>query len=383
MLSRSRCAAVALLAVALAYGWQRLTVHYNYGGNWTALFTTAACCVPSAPEFSGTYTFPSTGYDGQLYRQIAHDPLGTRGVATSIDAPRLRYRRILVPGLAYLAALGRPGWIDTAYYAVMLAFLFAGVYWTARWAVMHRRHPAWGLALAVVPAVPVSLDRMTVDLALVALCCAWALYAAGRNVSWKNGALLAALPLARETGLLVTLASAAGSSEQPWKRRVPALAATLVPFALWNFYLNLHTRPDATPWFGYVPFTGIVRALWSGPAEPAGLPLRVPVIALDYAAVVGIAAAIVLAIRAWLKSPRGAFEMALLFFAVLAIQTGRADVWTHVFSFGRVFSPLLLLLGLRALATRDVLAAVPLVLTLPRVLVQFAPQVLGIVNGLR
>ena len=53
------------------------------------------------------------------------------------------------------------------------------------------------------------------------------------------------------------------------------------------------------------------------------------------------------------------------------------DVWVHVFAFGRVFSPMLLLLGMRAVARGDGVLLAPLVLTLPRTLAEFAPQVLG------
>lgn len=369
--------------MALAFGWQCLTVRSNYGGHWSALFTTGAHWASPDPEFGGQYIFPGTGYDGQFYRQIAHDPFLRRGLATRIDAPRLRYRRILVPALAYAAALGNPARIDAAYIAAMLGFLFLGVYWAARWAAIQGRHPAWGLALAAIPAAPISLDRMTVDLALAALGCGWALYATGTSRSWKAWAVLAALPLARETGLLLNVASAVGTSEQPWKRRALTSLATLVPCAVWYVYIGAHTKSDPTDWFANLPFAGIASALWRGPAEPAHLALRGLVVALDYAALAGIAVAIALAIRLWLAAPRRAFEIALLLFALLAVQTGLADVWSHVFSFGRVLSPLLLLLGWRALESRKAVLALPLLLILPRVLTQFVPQIAGVARSLR
>ena len=39
---RGLCAAYGLIAVLLALTWQYLAVHYNYAGNWTALFCTGA-----------------------------------------------------------------------------------------------------------------------------------------------------------------------------------------------------------------------------------------------------------------------------------------------------------------------------------------------------
>ncbi|MBP1600100.1 MAG: hypothetical protein H6Q06_251, partial [Acidobacteria bacterium] len=69
--------AVAATALLLALAWQYLTVRFNYGTNWTALFHTGeATALPPSPENQSVYRFPgSLGYDGMYYRLIAHDPL--------------------------------------------------------------------------------------------------------------------------------------------------------------------------------------------------------------------------------------------------------------------------------------------------------------------
>jgi len=94
---------------ALAFFWQSLTVHFNYGGNWTALF-----CIGSQyerpPELNieRPYVFQnSPGYDGAVYHYIAHDPFMQHDLLPYVDAPRYRYRRILIPLAAYTLALGR------------------------------------------------------------------------------------------------------------------------------------------------------------------------------------------------------------------------------------------------------------------------------------
>src|SRR5579863_2553356 len=109
-----QCAAVAALVTLLAAGWLCLTVQRNYGGHWNALFMTGGNFgAPAGVEFQDTYVFAgSYGYDGQFYRVIAHDPWLQRGFY--LDSPRLRYRRILVPALAYAFALGRGRLIDAA-----------------------------------------------------------------------------------------------------------------------------------------------------------------------------------------------------------------------------------------------------------------------------
>src|SRR5574340_617734 len=88
-----------ILAVCLVAGWQAATVHSNYRGNWTALFCTGSR-FPLPPELAEehVYVFPdSTGFDGQFYHLIAHDPALRRGFDRYIDAPEYRSRRTLVP----------------------------------------------------------------------------------------------------------------------------------------------------------------------------------------------------------------------------------------------------------------------------------------------
>src|ERR1700722_15243048 len=63
----------ALLCALLGFTWQLLTVHFNYGGNFTALFCTAPS-LPIPPQLAREhiYVFPgSGGYDGQYYHYVA------------------------------------------------------------------------------------------------------------------------------------------------------------------------------------------------------------------------------------------------------------------------------------------------------------------------
>jgi len=119
-----------LAGFLLVLGWQFLTVHANYGGNWRGLFFTGASVpVPDALA-STTYRVQSAkGYDGQYYRLIAHDPFFHENTAAYLDAPRLRARRILIPILAWVLAGGRQGLIDGAYVLVVASFILGVIYW--------------------------------------------------------------------------------------------------------------------------------------------------------------------------------------------------------------------------------------------------------------
>jgi len=77
--------AVGLMAAALAFAWQSLTVHFNYRGNWTALFCTDSLTpVPPTIAHEEICTFSgSAGYDGQYYHFMARDSISLRGLLSA------------------------------------------------------------------------------------------------------------------------------------------------------------------------------------------------------------------------------------------------------------------------------------------------------------
>jgi len=166
------CLCCALLAAGLALLWQCLMVTFHYGGNRSPLFCTGADArVPPALEV-GAYRFETGGDDGQFYRYVAHDPFLSRGYDRFQDDARMRYRRILLPLAAWLLAAGQGPLVDAGCFAAVLLAVALGAWFLSRCAVFHGRHPAWGLAFVAMPATLISLDRMTVDIALLTCCAA-------------------------------------------------------------------------------------------------------------------------------------------------------------------------------------------------------------------
>ena len=243
----------AVGAVALLLLWQFLTVHYNREGNWTALFCTGELRAMPPELEAGTYRFPNTnGYDGEMYRYVAHDPFLQRGFAQYVDGAVPRYSRILVPGLAFLAAGGRQDLIDGAYIAVVAVFVLLGAYWLSRWASLSGFHPACGLAFLLVPATLVSMDRMTVDGALAALAIGVAWYSRIESPA-RLYTVLAMACLVRETGVLLVAACCLVDLLAKRFQAAAIWATACLPLLGWCLFLRNKLAVSGTGGAGSIP----------------------------------------------------------------------------------------------------------------------------------
>jgi hypothetical protein len=371
----------AAICTGLVLLWQFLNVHYNYRDDWTALYDTGAFRrVPPALENEQIYLFRgSPGYDGQFYHFIAHDPWMRRGAAPFVDNPRLRWRRILVPALAWLCALGQSDFVDSAYFAVLAGFVFLGTYWLGRFLALYNLPPGWGAAFVLVPAVLISLDRATVDIALAALCVGYALYT-GLQHSWKIYAILALAPLARETGACLAVAFVAVQLRRRNWLGAGLGAATVLPFLLWMLYVDARTAPDHTVFASIVPFKGLVlRTLEPIQYATPTAWLRKAAV-LDFVAILGIWTALVLSPTNWFSFDE--VEGAALAFAATAIFLAQPQAWGEAYSFGRTMSPLLIFVALAGVRRHRWWTLAPLCMVLPRILLQLVTQWRGIWHGM-
>jgi hypothetical protein len=373
-----RPALFALIAAAVSISWQAITVHYNYGGNWTGLYCAGALFKAPPAELASEriYRFPNSyGYDAQLYHYMAHDPFLTRGFAAAMDSPRFRYRRILVPLCAWMLAGGQDRFVDAAYLAVVLLSVFAGTWWVAK------MYAGWSLAFLAVPAVLISLDRLTVDVALAALVIGVVYYA--RRESWSAVFVLCVLAaLVRESGWLVPAGVAAWSLFERRFARALAMGASVIPAAAWYAYVHAHTSPLVADFISPVPFAGLLRRLVTPFWYPFTPLATAAAMAGDYLALAGILAAV--AYCAWYardlaRRPEG--FIAFAFVALVAVVSTSA-IWNDIYGFTRGYSPLILLIGLDGLRIRRVAGALPLALMAPRLVLQLCPQLLHIARGL-
>jgi len=361
------CLRWACLAALLAFSWVWGSVELRFGGNWTGLF-----CVGSQQKIppnlrASLFVFrDSTGYDGQFYYYIAHDPFMRERYASYVDAPRLRYRRILVPAAAWALALGNSAAIKFTYLAVVLASVLAGAYWTGRFT----KRPPWAIGFLLVPATFISLDRMTVDATLVALTAGFSFYA-GREPSWKLYAVLVLATLTRETGFLLIAAFCVWLLWEGQWRRVATFATAAVPSLLWALFIQLHTHTDSIPAFTWIPLRSWTLAFLHPLHYYRVAPLPEWVLpALDRLELIGGLLAIAYAV----KTGRGPVRIAAVLFGGLAAWHGLPGTWLDCFGYTRSFGPMFLLTALDGKRTGAAL-------TLPRTLVQLAGQLARAVFG--
>lgn len=371
--------AVTATVVVLASVW--LTIHYNRGGQWSALYCHGTqLSLPPAILAEQPYRFEGTGFDGQYYHFIAHDPFFRRGFERYVDDPQLRYRRGLLPVGAHLLALGSDRWVHVTYPALVFLCGGLGVYWLVLLATAAGRSSVWGLAFLLLPGVITSFDRMTPDIGLIALMVAFLLALQTRNerLLWLS---LILAPLVRETGVLLVMGTVLARTLRDGPARGFRYLLALLPALAWFAFVHAHVA--ARPYErSALPFSDIIGVL----LEPRPYESHAPLIALanqwtDAIAVLGALWGFLLVLLRGRVRDEG--QMTGVLFVLMGIMLQRRDQWDHVFSFGRIYSPVLVLLLRDALLgyRRMTVAMSPTLLMLPRVATQLGSQVWGVVRG--
>src|SRR5262249_41410422 len=80
------------------------------------------------------------------------------------------------------------------------------------------------------------------------------------------------------------------------------------------------------------------------------------------------------------RAPGDPLRVAAMLFATMALVFQRIDHWQNVYDFGRVYTPLLLCLSALAAQYRNPWLLTPVAMILPRIAIQLAPQVLGVIR---
>lgn len=364
---RARPWQVAVLCTALAFAWEWLVVSQYFHGQWSALFCTGDRFTQSpAVKAESTYLFANSyGYDGQLYHAIAHDPLDLQGTERFIDAPHLRYSRILIPAFSYLLGLGRPFWVDRAFRTLELLFLFLGVLCVSRYAECREQRVWWGAAFLLLPGVFISLERNLTDLPLCALIVAAILAEERGNRNWCWLALAAA-GLDREMGLVAIAGFMLASASRRRFREAAIWGAAAIPTVAWYSYVMLHVpQPQVVRFNLSYPLASVVAALQHLQKYPLSPTVIHILHVLDVIAIAGALLGFAWGLRLWMRVKDNVAAQAVAFALFGVIASPILD-YTDVYSFARQNSPLFLALLLYTVQTGERKLLWPLALVLPR-----------------
>lgn len=360
--------------------WSAALVAFRFDGNATGLFcfgalSKAARIDSRTPLWLNPASF---GYDGQFYYLLARDPLLGTHTVEHLDDARVRSRRVLLPAAAHTLALGYAPAIAYTYWALVIASAGLGTWWLSRLAAARGLPEFHGAIFTLAPAVLVGIERMTVD-GVLATAIAGLCYFQQTGRPRPVLAILTAAPLIRETGILLTAATAFVEWRERGPRRALAIVSTAVPFAAWSIYVTTRTAPDHVTWFG-PPAAGVAQRLISPTAYPFPAWLSGPLVLLDYLALGGVVLAIGLSL--WRARHPSIPTVSAALFAVLALGISNADVWAEIYGFGRTMSPVLLLTAIGALQGGPRWLIVPMLLVVPRVATQMAAPFLRPLIGL-
>ena len=322
----------------------------------------------------------STGYDGQMYRVIAHDPFLREGYQQYLDLPRLRYRRILISVLAWAFAFGSSNAIDAAYIGVMLLFVFLGVFWCAGYFELRKSPPALGLMFLLVPATLTSVDRLLLDGPLTALAAGFFLadLRGSRELRWWTSTLAG---LVKETGLALVLAAVVAHLYRRQYRDAVISAAGAIPALLWFGYVETRTVSPEPAHIFTIPFAGIIRRffIFRMLSDPL---LQSAFRVVDLIAIAGYALSLWLAWRWIRKDGLSATTIAASFFLALATVLGSRNHMMDAYGYARPVSPMLLYVMLRAAASRRWHQLVPPLMVTLSILIYFAKPLIGILKGI-
>lgn len=217
----------------------------------------------ATPKFIDPYPAHRWGFDGQLYAEMALDPLLLDPhLHIALDNPPYRAQRILLSWLAWGLGLGQPFWILNAYAALNLIF-WVGFAWLAgRLFAPHGWAGLAGYAVTLVTCgVIESMQASLTDLP------SFTLILAAVMIGGKAGAVVLALAaLVRSTSLIGFV----GLAEllPPWKEAIRrnllyGLIAT-VPLTLWVAYVLWRFQGREVNFDGgnlAMPFRGMMEKL--------------------------------------------------------------------------------------------------------------------------
>jgi hypothetical protein len=353
-------AAVLLLLIAVTVGYQAVYCYTSTGGAWTGLFCSGDRMPHPAELDRGFRLQDSFGYDGQIFRVLAHDPLNRKGYWRYLDDARYRSGRILIPALAALLGGGSRRAVDFWFIAVVDASLVLGGLCFVRLSGDACPGLAAVAVYCTIPAVVASTDRMVVDGPLAAaFLAAWLfIRRERRGALW---AVLACAPLIREAGILVNAGAALLFLRRRDLRGTLISCATTLPALAWWWWVAVRTPASDVGTHLSIPLLPQIARMFHIVTRPVAAWRNAAYHAIVVASVLCLFIAFgTLAWKLWRWLRRHGIEddvLLVLPSAILAAFASTAAIVYEPYGWARIDSVLLEWAGLRLLQDWRRLAA--------------------------
>lgn len=228
------------------------------------------------PKYIDPYPAHRWGFDGQLYAEMALDPLLLDPhLHVALDNPPYRAQRILVSWLAWIVGLGQPFWVINAYAAMNLIFWVGFAWLTAKLFSPHGWSGLLGYsAILLTCGLIESMQASLTDLPSFTLIL-WAIMVGGTGGAW----ILAAATLVRSTSLIGFVGIA--QYPPPWgeffKKNIKWGLIAVTPFLLWAAYVLWVFRGREVNFDGgnlTMPFVGMMEKLGEFSVKATHGPIR-------------------------------------------------------------------------------------------------------------
>ncbi len=233
-----------------------LRVGHEFNDRGTAVFR-------ATPKYIDPYPAHRWGFDGQLYAEMALDPLlRDPHLHVALDDPPYRGQRILLSWIAWALGLGKPFWVINAYAAINLLFWIGFAWLSARlFAPLGWSGLVGYAAILLTCGIIESMQAALTDLPSFTL-----ILAALMTGGTAGAGILALAALVRTTSLIgfVGLVEFPPPWKEAFRKNLIRGLIAVVPVALWVIYVLWRFRGREVGFDGgnlALPFRGMMEKL--------------------------------------------------------------------------------------------------------------------------
>ncbi len=179
------------------------------------------------------------GYDGQFFLTIALDPaMSDEDSVESLDFPRYRMKRILMPALAHIISFGQASLIPYSFVFLNGLLVFLAIFFLNKRIGEQSEQQLRPLLYLCIPGIWVSFSLSTVEAAACSLVIlSYYFYKKEKPILTSVLILLACLT--KETTILFLMGYAISAILNKNWRLVSGLAIALIPFCSWHLYISM------------------------------------------------------------------------------------------------------------------------------------------------